>query len=104
MEIMPDERADLRPGTLTSHLGYGPGEGVRPPGSGPPPPRRCAPAPTGRMSGAPHPVRLLPVACRVWASCCTLPRQYRRRGTATRDNASVHEELTADGTLFRMRV
>src|SRR5262249_1426264 len=64
----------------------------------------CGEMPPGHRQTHHPPERLLPAACRVSASCRAFPSPYRRGRTATRDDAGTHEQLTAGGTPFRMRV
>src|SRR5215470_1600011 len=64
----------------------------------------CGETPPGHCQTHYPPDRLLPAACRVSASCRAFSSPYRRWRTATRDDAGTHEQLTAGGTPFRMRV
>jgi len=103
MEVMPDERAVIRPVSPMSARFAARARGCDAHAAA----RNRPEMRTGHMGptpGAPHPPRALPAAGRVSASCCALPRQSRRRGTATRDDAGAHQKLTAGGHLFRMCV
>jgi hypothetical protein len=79
---------------------------VRSPGPLSPPDRVPARAgtPRGHRQTDPPPGCSLPAAWRGSASCRALLSPYGRWRTATRDDAGTHEQLTAGGTPFRMRV
>src|SRR5262252_6584299 len=75
-----------------------------PPATGPDRLPARAGTPRGHRQTDHPPGRSPPAACRVPASCRALLSPYGRGRTATRDDTSTHEQLTAGGTPFRMRV